>query len=91
MSNTITLPISVDPAFNFGACNITRFTYRSVLFQCKSKNVAKNWVPATMVGPIIIHHNKSADTYESAMRCIAKKCNLESKIEIYIITDEKLH
>ena len=32
------------------------------------------------IGPTIIHHNKSADTYESAKRFIAKKCNLESKI-----------
>ena len=32
------------------------------------------------IGPTIIHHNKSADTYESAMRFIAKKCNLENKI-----------
>ena len=41
MSNAITLPISVDPTFNFGAYDITQFTYRSVVFQCKSKNVAK--------------------------------------------------
>ena len=41
MSNAITLPISVDPTFNFGADDITQFTYRSVVFQCKSKNVAK--------------------------------------------------
>ena len=40
-----------------------------------------------MVRPTIIHHNKSTGTYKSAMRCIAKKCNLENKTEIYIITD----
>ena len=40
-----------------------------------------------MVGPTIINRNKSSDTYESAMRCIDKKCNLENKTEIYIITD----
>ena len=87
MANAIALPISVDPTFNFGAYDITPFTYRSVVFQCKSKNVAKKWLPATMVGPTIIHHNKSADTYESAMRCIVKKCNLENKSEIHITTD----
>ena len=37
--------------------------------------------------PTIIHHNKSTDTYESAMRCIAKTCNLENKSEIHIITN----
>ena len=40
-----------------------------------------------MVGPTIIHHTKSADTYESAIRCIVKKCNLENKSEIHTITD----
>ena len=49
ISNAITLPISFDSTFNFGACDITPFTYRSVVFHCKSKNVAKKWVPATMV------------------------------------------
>ena len=87
MSNAITLPISVDTTFSFGDYNITPFTYTSVVFQCKYKNVAKKWVPATMVRPTIIHHNKSTGTYKSAMRCIAKKCNLENKTEIYIITD----
>ena len=37
--------------------------------------------------PTIIHHNKSTDTYESAMRCIAKTCNLENKSEIHITTN----
>ena len=67
MSNAITLPKSVDPTFNFGTYDITPFIYSSVVFQCKYKNVAKKWVPATMVGSTIVHHNKSADTYESAM------------------------
>ena len=85
--NPITLPISVDLAFNFGAYDITPFIYGGVVFQCKYKNVAKKWVLATMVGPTIIHQNKSADTYESAMRCITKKCDLKNRSEIYIITD----
>ena len=43
-----------------------------------------------MTGPTIIHHNKSAGIYKSAMRwCIAKKCNLENKSEIYILTDDE--
>ena len=32
MSNAIILPISVDPTFNFGAYDITLFTYGSVVF-----------------------------------------------------------
>ena len=45
MSNAITLPKSVDGRFKFGAYDVTPFTYSSVVFQCKSKNVAKKWVP----------------------------------------------
>ena len=84
---SITLPKSVDPTFNFGVYDIIPFTYISVVFQCKSKNPAKKWVLATMVRPTKIYHNKSAGTYESAMRCIAKKCDLENKSKIYIITN----
>ena len=43
-----------------------------------------------MVGSTIIHHNKSADAYESAMRSIAKKCDLENKNETYIVKDGEL-
>ena len=73
MSNGITLPILVDPTFNFGAYDITPFSYRIVLFQCKSQNVSKKWALATMVGPAIVYLNKSANTYKLTMRCIAKK------------------
>ena len=41
-------------------------------------------LPATVVGPTIIHHKNTADTYVSAMRCNAK-----NKSEIYILTDGK--
>ena len=61
-------PISVDPMFIFGVFDDIPFTYRSFMFQCKSKNVAQKWVPATMIGPTIIQHSKTADTYEIAMR-----------------------
>ena len=77
--------MSICPTFNFGAHDITPFTCRSVIFQCKSKNLAKKLIPGTMIRPAVVHY-KSANTYESAMRCIAKKCNLENKGEIYIIT-----
>ena len=41
MANATTLPMSVDLTFNFGAYDITPFTYRSVVFQCKSKRSQK--------------------------------------------------
>ena len=90
MANAINLPVSADPTFTFRVYDITPVTYRSVVFQCKAINVDKKWVLATMTGPTIIHHNKSAGIYKSAMRwCIAKKCNLENKSEIYILTDDE--
>ena len=50
------------------------------MFQWKSKNVAQKWVPATMIGPTIIHHSKTADTYKTAMRSIAMKCKLKTPV-----------
>ena len=73
MSNGITFPILVDPTVNFGAYDITPFSYRIVLFQCKSQNVSKKWALATVVGPAIVYLNKSGNTYKSTMRCIATK------------------
>ena len=58
-------------------------------FNANLKTYPKNWVPATMVRPTAIHHNKSADTYDSAMRCIVWKCNLENESEIHIITNSE--
>ena len=83
---TKVLPISVDPTFSFGRYEVTPFTYRSVAFECKSKNVLKTWVPVTVIGPNIIQHTKFDETYELAMRSIAKKCKLEIADGTYIIT-----
>ena len=38
------------------------------------KNV---WVPATMIGPLIIQHDKSTVSHDTALWCIAKKLGLE--------------
>ena len=86
---TKVLPISVDPTFNFGRYEVTPFTYRSVAFECKPKNVIKTWVPVTVIGPTIIQHTKFDETYELAMRSIGKKCKLEIADGTYIITDGK--
>ena len=58
------------------------------MFQCKSKNVTQKWVPETMmIGPTIIQHTKTADTYKTAMRSIAMKCKLENTSDMFVITD----
>ena len=48
------------------------------------------WVPATMIGPVIIQHDKSAQTYETAFMCIAKKIDLHKNVDVCIITDGEL-
>ena len=75
---TKVLPISDDPTFNFGCYEVTPFTYRSVAFECKSKNVLKTWVPVTVIGPTIIQHTKFDETYKLAMRSIAKKMQIRN-------------
>ena len=86
MSNAANFrPISVDPTFNFGVFDVTSFTFRSFMVQCKSKNVAQKWVSATMIGP----HSKTADTYETSIRSIAKKCKLENTSDMLVKTDRE--
>ena len=86
MSNAANFrPISVDPTFNFGVFNVTSFTFRSFMVQCKSKNVAQKWVSATMIGP----HSKTADTYETSIRSIAKKCKLANTSDMLVKTDRE--
>ena len=36
---------------------------------------------------VVIQHEKSTKTYQTAMRCIAKKCKLEESGELLIVTD----
>ena len=79
-------PLSVDPTFNFGVYEVTPVTYRNMLFECKSRNMGNVWVPATMIGPVIIQHDKSTPSYDAALSCIAKKFGIERE-DLFIITD----
>ena len=81
------LPLSTDPTFNFVIYEVTPLTYRNALVESKSKNVRDEWVPATMIGPAIIQHDKSTQTYETALMCIAKKIDLHKNVGVCIITD----
>ena len=81
-------PLSVDPTFNFGAYEVTPVTYRNMLFECKSRNMRNVWVPATMIGPVIIQHDKSTPSYDTALSCIAKKLGIERE-DLCITTDGK--
>ena len=79
-------PISVDPTFNFGAFEVTPFTYRNSKIECKSKNVKGLWVTSTMIGPSLIQQSKDEETYELGIRSVAQKCNLKDE-QISVITD----
>ena len=89
LSSSKTFPLSIDPKFNFGTYEVTPLTYRNDLFESKSKNVKDIWVPATIIGPVIIQHDKSTQTYETALMCIAKKIDLHKNVDVYIITDRE--
>ena len=79
-------PISVDAIFNHGAFEVTPLTYRHQLIVAKSKNTPGEYVPATMIGPTIIQHDKKEERYDRALREIARKTNLRTT-KIGIITD----
>ena len=44
------------------------------------------WAPATMIGSVIIQHDKSTPSYDTALSCIAKKLGIERE-DLCIITD----
>ena len=79
-------PLSVDPAFNFRAYEVTPVTYRNMLFEYKLRNMRNVWVPATMIDPVIIQHDKSTLSYDTALSCIAKKLGIERE---YLTDDEQ--
>ena len=87
LNSSKTFPLSIDPTFNFGTYEVTPLTYHNVLVESKSKIVTDVWVPATMIGPVVIQNDKSAQTYETALMCIAKKIDLHKDVDVRIITD----
>ena len=86
-SSAGSFPSSIDPAFNFGSYEETPFPCWSILVESKSKDVTEVWVPATMIGSVVIQHGKSRETYKTDMKSIAKNCKLEEREELFIVTD----
>ena len=62
------------------------FTFRSHIFERKSKNRSGEWTPATMLGLTIIQEGKEEQTYRAGFRHIAERCSLEDT-PCKIITD----
>ena len=81
-----TQPLSIDPTFNFGAYDVTPFTYCHPLIQSRSKHFHQEWTNAIMLGPTIIHHDKEAQTYERAYRAVNEKTKLGDNTFL-LITD----
>eukprot|EP00112_Aurelia_sp_Birch-Aquarium-sp1_P019608 Seg4881.2 transcript_id=Seg4881.2/GoldUCD/mRNA.D3Y31 product="Serine/threonine-protein kinase TAO3" protein_id=Seg4881.2/GoldUCD/D3Y31 len=69
-------PISIDPTFNHGAYEVTPVTYRHPFIEAKSKNVVGKWSDAVMIGPTILHHEKTEDAFDCGIRPIARKAGL---------------
>ena len=57
-----------------------------MLFEYKLRNMRNVWVSATMIGPVIIQHDKSTLSYDTALSCIAKKLGIERE---YLTDDEQ--
>ena len=79
-------PIAVDPTFNYQAYEITPVTYGHRLIEAKSKNVTNGWSHALLIGPTIIHHQKTQDVFHTGLRVIARKTQL-SDAKFGVITD----
>ena len=79
-------PISIDPTFNHGKFEVTPVTYRHQFILSKSKNIAGQWNNAIMLGPTIVHHGKSDETYDRALKEVCRKTKLAAK-KIGIVTD----
>ena len=80
------LPLSVDPTFNHGEFEVTPITYRHQLLLSKSKNVQGEWSNATLVGPTILHHVKSEETFDRGIREVARRTGLNHQ-KFGLITD----
>ena len=78
--------LSIDPTFDHGPYEGTPFTYRSPFFERKCKNITEQWVPAVMLGPTMLHDDKSEATFRHGLRSIAETCNLQQE-KVNIITD----
>ena len=82
-------PLSVDPTFNHGEFEVTPFTFRSHIFDSKSKNITAKYVKATLPGPVVLHHGKKENIFTLAFKVIAEKTGLTDTV-FGIITDGEL-
>lgn len=80
------LPLSVDPTFNHGEFEVTPITYRHQLLLSKSKNVQGEWNNTTLVGPTIVHHVKSEETFDRGIREVSRRTGLDHQ-KFGLITD----
>ena len=83
------LPISINPTFNHGAYELTPVTYRHPFIKSKSKNITGIWSEATLLGPTMIHLEKTEEVFDIGLTTIArKKKTVNSRVRI--ITDGKI-
>ena len=82
-------PLSVDPTFNHGEFEVTPFTFRSHIFDSKSKNITAKYIKVTLPGPVVLHHGKKENIFTLAFKVIAEKTGLTDTV-FGIITDGEL-
>lgn len=83
------LPISIDPTFNHGAYEVTPVTYRHPFIESKSKNVTGKWSDAILLGPTMIHHEKTEEVFDMGLRTIARKTKTMNA-KVGVITDGEI-
>eukprot|EP00112_Aurelia_sp_Birch-Aquarium-sp1_P001646 Seg1178.5 transcript_id=Seg1178.5/GoldUCD/mRNA.D3Y31 product="hypothetical protein" protein_id=Seg1178.5/GoldUCD/D3Y31 len=83
------LPISIDPTFNHGAYEVTPVTYRHPFIGSKSKNLTGKWSDAILLGPTMIHHEKTEEVFDRGLRTIAHKTKTMNA-KVGVITDGEI-
>lgn len=83
-SDLLCYPFSVDPTFKMGQFEVTPVVYKHLLLKSKRTNESP-----VFLGPTMIHHKKTYDTYRALAATCAGKCKGLSKAKGFITDGEE--
>lgn len=83
-SDLLCYPFSVDPTFKMGQFEVTPVVYKHLLLKSKRTNESP-----VFLGPTMIHHKKTYDTYRALAATCAGKCKGLSKAKGFITDVEE--
>lgn len=83
-SDLLCYPFSVDPTFKMGQFEVTPVVYKNLLLKSKRTNESP-----VFLGPTMIHHKKTYDTYRALAATCAGKCKGLSKAKGFITDGEE--